>query len=355
MDFSLQRYIPFHLLSIHLTAATHERVQLQWPRAGGEAARQAAASSELLHSWCAKLPPAVARSHNVRSLLLDVVPCIKRMVCPSIRAVAQHLLLPDERAALAHTVGIMLDYGIAFDLSEPAVQQLKPWQQRQLEAAGKAGAAAGALAGAALPRSRPVPLAPAVDTLHVYRDQPPVPEKPMPLVLRQLVAQQVANEAIRRAEAARSATHTAEPAPAEAPVTGSTGTPGGQAQHGKGGFFGHHNGASKPAATKGSAAGGGGAEASAVERARMAKLGGGKRKPLEAAAAMAAVKAPANWLAALRTNAENRRKGIAAPGADGTTAGGGGGGGKTLFPVSYHFNEGFTSAVKRPLLMKELL
>lgn len=96
---------------------------------------------------------------------------------------------------------------------------------------------------------------------------------------------------------------------------------------------------------------------------------------------------PANWLDALRVNASNKRKqqvlgarqpagaAAAAAGAAGGDAGAAGGaagaggpenaappaaaqrhqGSTTGFPVIYKFNEGYTNAVKRPVLMRELL
>lgn len=360
VDFGLWAYVPAHLLMVHAAAATHERVQLQWPRTGADAARRLSANRELVHAWCAKLPPATLRAHDARSLALDIVPLLTKLVVPAVRAVAQHLLLPDERQRLAHAVGVMLSYGVTFSLDDTSAQQRLPaWQQRQQAqaalllggVAGKDGAEADAFA--LLPPERLVPLQPALDTLHTYRHMPAA-GKPVPMVVRQLVAQQVSHEAIRRAEAARGGLLAAEDHQGGARGTPMSAAKGGQQRGALGGK-----------ATK--------AANDELERQRLAKLRGVKTGAKGGATA-AAAKAPEarNWLEAMRVTASSRRKAAAVgrplpgAGAGGGAAGGDGAAGdaageddggttKGAFAVLYKFNEGYTNAVKRPLLLKELL
>lgn len=342
-EFSLMAYIPPLLVSIHTVAATHERVQLQWPKSGAAANRAKASTVELLHDWSSKLAANVARSHDGRSLVLEVVPCLKKLVCPTVRAVAQHLLLPIEKASLAHTVSVMVGYGISYSFDDPS-KQLQPWQQQAAASAAAAGGADGD--GAALvPPPRLVPLVPALDTLHMYCGLPPS-VKPIPLVVRQMLSQLVINEGIRRAEAARTQLAANDSAGAE-----SSPSPGGKEAGGRAGGR-----ASSSGSTPGSAT------AARKEMAQRSALLSGASKSGAGAAAVVEVK-PAHWLDALRI-AGTKRKAAARGGgghaaaADGPAGGMGGklgSDGKTTFPVLYRFNEGYTNAVKRPLTMQELL
>lgn len=81
--------------------------------------------------------------------------------------------------------------------------------------------------------------------------------------------------------------------------------------------------------------------------------------PLGVVFAAMAPAAPANWLAALGTNAANRRKAAATSvrptAGQGAEQQGGEATPKPKFTVLYRFNEGYTNAVKRPLTMGELL
>ncbi|GFH27406.1 AAA domain-containing protein, partial [Haematococcus lacustris] len=90
-----------------------------WPKALGEAGRKLAANTEVLQDWAAhKVAPRVLQANTSRSLALEVVPALTRVLAPSIRALAPHLLNPGEQAALAATAGIMADYGLTFSLQD---------------------------------------------------------------------------------------------------------------------------------------------------------------------------------------------------------------------------------------------
>ncbi|KAF5839563.1 hypothetical protein DUNSADRAFT_537, partial [Dunaliella salina] len=86
------------------------------------------------------------------------------------------------------------------------------------------------------------------------------------------------------------------------------------------------------------------------------EAGKGGEKPL----------APVNWLTSLRTSMSNKRKHQqqqqqqrnkkqAGAGSPSTPGGSGSRAGKPQFSKLYRFNEGYTNAVKRPLLIKDLL
>ena len=55
--------------------------------------------------------------------LQEVLPALKVVLAPPIRAFAAHLLSLEEQQLLAHTVGVMLDYGLSYDLQVAAAQE----------------------------------------------------------------------------------------------------------------------------------------------------------------------------------------------------------------------------------------
>ncbi|GFH15650.1 AAA domain-containing protein, partial [Haematococcus lacustris] len=112
-------YVPALLLTVHRLGAQPEKLHVQWPKALGEAGRKLAANTEVLQDWAAhKVSPRVLQANTSRSLALEVVPALTRVLAPSIRALAPHLLSPGEQAALAATAGIMADYGLTFSLQD---------------------------------------------------------------------------------------------------------------------------------------------------------------------------------------------------------------------------------------------
>ncbi|GLC41596.1 hypothetical protein PLESTM_001218500 [Pleodorina starrii] len=218
---------------------------------------------------------------------------------------------------------------------------------------------------------RQVPLVPAIDTLHMFMAfvgaATAGARVTVPHVVRQMISQQTEMEAIRRAEAARSAPPTGAGA-GQAPTDPMH--PNGPAGAAPGG--GRAGGPLQPVAPppppqrqmagrmpppaegkKGSAAGGAGAKRKgtwmdAFKQQASAKARGGVGG---GASAGAAARKAADQVAA-----EAGEAGGAAPaGGAAATAAGGGGGGRLPFPVLYRFNEGYTNAVKRPLLMRELM
>ncbi|GLI67361.1 hypothetical protein VaNZ11_011539 [Volvox africanus] len=216
--------------------------------------------------------------------------------------------------------------------------------------------------------TRHVPLVPAIDTLYVFtafRGKTSAgATTTVPHVVRQMISQQTEMEAIRRAEAARMAASTssgssrlmdkvdspgAEPeivartqGPLQ-PVSPPQPLPPQRQMAGR---------MPSPTDCKKSAAGGGGCM-------------GNKRKGtwMDAFKQQASAKARGNVGEGASAGATARQ---AARPASGVTGGGSsagspqggvmiGGQGRLPFPVLYRFNEGYTNAVKRPLLMRELI
>ncbi|KAK9821413.1 hypothetical protein WJX81_000979 [Elliptochloris bilobata] len=317
-DFAMQKYLPAAALRIHAVVAAPERVQLQWPKAGGEAARARAANAALLQAWRAELPARTFCTFTARSAVMEVLPGLVATLARPLRPVAPHLHTPAERAALAALVASLLGYAVTF-VPEPSA------------AAATSAALAAARGGAPTEAVTEVnALAPPVHRLTAFLGMR-VQRTAVPAAVRQLVIAQMQAEAIRQREAARAAANGAE-----RPASG-----------GRGGDPGGNEG--DPGGSQRPPSGGSRLQMSVAQRAKEATAAA-------AAARKAAPARKANWLDAARSRADRRR---AAPPAtssqpSGADAAEGGGAGRAL-PVRYQFHEGYTNAVKRPVHMRDLL
>ncbi|CAI5483221.1 unnamed protein product [Closterium sp. Yama58-4] len=97
---------------------------------------------ETVEAWRGAMLPAIARTSPLRSLVPDLVsPLLSVISATPIRPVAGQLLTPWEKAALAQLVATMLDYGLSYRHAH----QL-PWHRRAF-AAGSAGGGEGGVGG----------------------------------------------------------------------------------------------------------------------------------------------------------------------------------------------------------------
>eukprot|EP00775_Hariotina_reticulata_P012715 gene12715-12845_t len=265
-------------------------------------------------------------------------------VAVATRAITRQLLSRDEAALLDHVVEVLVGYGLTYSFTAEEEQQAPSYAAVQQQMA------------------RPAPLSPGIDSLHCYSCLGQAvlyvggskvswaAPKPVPLVLRQLLAQMISSANITRLERARNQGEQREP-----PLSGAaTQVPGGAAPAARSGFG----------------------------PSLAAKKGVLHHKAAAAAAPMPAVGKKASgskgcWLDALKAKVAPKRK--APPGAaavksnkrpateatDGATAGdveaagaaegSSQGGAAASYDVLYKFNEGYTNAVKRPMKVFEML
>ena len=152
-EYSLMQYIVPPMLFCHLTAAQAERPIVEWPKAQGEAGRRQAAAAELARGWGSTLSAEAAQGHSRASLMLvrilrveglfterecistytkspsslhslqEVLPALKVVLAPPIRAIAAHMLSAEEQGLMTNTVGVMLGYALGYDLHAAAAQE----------------------------------------------------------------------------------------------------------------------------------------------------------------------------------------------------------------------------------------
>jgi chromosome transmission fidelity protein 18 len=329
-DYGLLRYLPAAALSISALVAGPEKPALAWPRAAGEARRRGAANRAVLQQWMMGMAPAAYAALGPAAAAGELLPMLPHLTTPALRPVSRHLFSADEQAAVDGLVDSMLTLGLKFAMH---------MESGDGEGEGDPAAAAAAAAAAAgrpsrlAPAEPPLQFLPPVHRLWGFAGHRPRAGRALPMATRQMVGHEAQLEGIRRAERAR------REAAGGAASPGAGGPSPMQADGGGGGGGG------------GAAAAGGGAAVRAHVQLDLAQR---LREAGVAARAKAAKDgAPrGTWLDQLRDarHAAQRRADAVANGADAEGRGGAG-----RLPVLYKFHEGYTNAVKRPVLMAELL
>ncbi|MEW5305954.1 MAG: hypothetical protein WDW36_008463 [Sanguina aurantia] len=392
-DFGLMRYFAPSLYIIHALAAQDEKPHLAWPKPAAEAHRRQAANAELLRGWAATVAPAVLQACGTRTMCLS--------------------------ALLHKTACTMVDYSLKYDFADhdPTASPLHP---------GRPQGGLNGLRGAPPPAPRPLPLLPAIDTLHCFlkRGQttllsaaagtahtpPPVHGSrggsgssgsgSVPLAVRQMISRQATIETIHRAERvqdqlramalerqSRFEQHHDTSQPMDEAIANTHDIS----------KFGKKRAVSSKAGVEVKAPTASAAESPSPGPGSTQRPTTSMWKPTPAPAptpkpahhkGSSNSKAPKqNWLELIQSAGVKKRKQIAraatgtGPGmeplqraatpsaaavAGGSTAVPGvgasepvvedsEGGAKGQFAILYHYNEGYTNAVKRPLMMKELL
>ncbi|KAL4457647.1 hypothetical protein ABPG75_012512 [Micractinium tetrahymenae] len=319
-EFALLKYVPAPLVALSGLVSGPDRPQLQWPRASFDCQRRLAANLATLRSWMLGVSPAAFAATSGRSMVLEVLPQLVHILAPAMRPVSQHLYSPQEMEVMRQLVDALLTYNLRFSL-EPTPEEAEQERQRQQEeAAGGEQQQNGVRGAAAEP---PLRFRPAVHVTCTFPGMAPK-GRHLPAAVRQTVSHEADMEAIRRAEVARRGGTADAPAAIALAEANQQQRPGGT---------------TAPAVIQP-----GVVHATLAERMKAAAGAAG------AARAARAAQQPrkGTWLDQLK---EQRMARAAAAGAG---AGGDGAGGKHKFPVLYKFHEGYTNAVKRPVLMRDL-
>ncbi|EFN58850.1 hypothetical protein CHLNCDRAFT_50360 [Chlorella variabilis] len=323
-EFALLKYVPAPLLLVSGVVAGPDRPQLQWPRAAFDCQRRAAANAATLQSWMLGMSPAACAATSRRSMVLEVLPALMHIAAPALRPVSLHLYSPAEQEVMRQLVDTLLGYNLRYCL-DPAAEEAEEAaaaaaaQLQQPAGGGEAegGQRQGVRGGRAEP---PLRFRPAVHCACLFPGMPPK-GKLLPAAVRQTISHEADMEAIRRAEASR------------------------RSVHGGGGGGGGGSEAAPPLAD----ANCGPPRAAGVVPLTLAERMKAAGTAASVARRQAAAPPRGTWLDALK-----ERRG-ARGGGGGGEEGGAAGGRHHKFPVLYRFHEGYTNAVKRPVLMRDLL
>ncbi len=330
-DYSLLKYLPAPTLQVSGIVAGPERPTITWPRVGGEVRRRTASNEGLMHQWLLGMDPSTYAALGSRAVTADLLPLLPALTTPALRPVSRHLFSKDEQACVDRLVGTLLSLGLKYSLY---VEDMGDGDDEDaaaiLGAAGRAAAAAGTAAAVAVSKDPPLQFRPPVHRLWHFRGSLSLltgggmPRRSLPIATRQMVCHEAEMEAIRRADAARQAAAAAiggEAAAAAATATIKQTQPTEQKR-----TTGHVP----------------------LDLAQRLRESGQAAKM---ASTSAKVAAKGTWLDHLRDKQYEQR--VAA--ASAAAPNGGFAMGAARFPVLYKFHEGYTNAVKRPLLMSELL
>lgn len=333
-DYSLLKYLPAPTLQVSSIVAGPERPTITWPRVGGEVRRRTASNEGLMHQWLLGMDSSTFAALGPRAVTADLLPLLPALTTPALRPVSRHLFSKDEQACVDLLVGTLLSLGLKYSLY---IEDMGDDEDANaiLGAAARAAAVGASAVGAPVSKDPPLQFRPPVHRLWHFRGAASllnggaVPRRSLPIATRQMVGHEAEMEAIRRADAAKQA--------AAAAINGGVAP------------LQIDNAAAKDAPTT--------TQQQAQQRttghvpldlAQRLKESG---RAAKMATASAKVAAKGTWLDHLRDRQYEERTAAASAAAPN----GGFAMGAARFPVLYKFHEGYTNAVKRPLLMSELL
>ena len=340
-DFGLLKYMPASALRVSMLVAQPERPTIAWPRTGGEVHRRTLGNEALLHQWMLKMSPSTFAALGAGATILDVLPMLPALTAPALRPVSRHLFSREEQACVDGLVGTLLSFGLKFslqieDLGEGENEEESGFLTNNHHINQSSSASSG---------EPPLQFYPPIHRLWHFRGKrdddggAAAPRRSLAMATRQMVLHETEMEAIRRADAARQAS-------AAAATTAN-----------------NVNFNTSGAVDMDTAGGGEGTSTQQQQQQQVKKT---SHVPLnlaqrlqDAGIAGKIAKANANakkapkgtWLDQLR----DQQYAIKTAAASAAAANGGFAAGAARFPVLYKFHEGYTNAVKRPLLMSELL
>ena len=334
-DYGLLKYLPAMVLQVSGLVAGHERPNVTWPRTAGEVRRRTAANQAILHQWMLSMSPSTfaAMGHGAATAQSDLLPLLPALTTPALRPVSRHLFSRDEQQCVDKLVGTLLSLGLKFSLYVEDFNQDDDDEEKTALPQGGSGG----IAGRPIQRDPPLQFYPPVHRMWQFKGAAMAavqPRRSLPMATRQMVRHEAEMEAIRRADAIRQA------AAAGAVGGGRGGAEQGQTQ-------------GTPALHDGTPATGGPPQKQRTghvpldlaQRLREAGVTGKVAKVNPNGAPKG------TWLDQLRDRQYAERTAAASAAAPN----GGFAAGAARFPVLYKFHEGYTNAVKRPVLMTELL
>ncbi|CAM6015088.1 unnamed protein product [Sphagnum balticum] len=117
----LLAYQPSMELLIRRLVAQEERPQIEWPRSYQRFRLDRAVKKEMISSWLAAMVASVSRSVSPACLAQDIVtPLLSILSPPTLRPVASHLLNPNEKEEMVQLVDTMLAFGLLYKHSKPS-------------------------------------------------------------------------------------------------------------------------------------------------------------------------------------------------------------------------------------------
>ncbi|EDV57669.1 chromosome transmission fidelity protein 18 homolog [Drosophila erecta] len=113
-NYSVYPYLQYGFVVWHLLFATLAWPKIAFPTRGFEFQQKSTNQRNIFQAICKGVTTSALGVGQGRTLLLDTVPLLKRILSPQLRSVAVQLLSPKEQQDLRHTIEVMVDLGLTF-------------------------------------------------------------------------------------------------------------------------------------------------------------------------------------------------------------------------------------------------
>ena len=110
-NYIIYPYLQFAFVCWHFCFSSMAYPQITYPQKQYEVSQKISTSKQIFE--CIKkgiVSNGVRAGHE---LLIDTISLLKNIICPEIRSVSMHLLTPNEKIDLQHTVQIYADFGVS--------------------------------------------------------------------------------------------------------------------------------------------------------------------------------------------------------------------------------------------------
>lgn len=117
--FTLNVYQPSFTLAIRRLIAQPEKPHIEWPKTFQRFRVEHGAKQELLRSWMMSMQPSTYQNFTARCLAWDLISPLLYILSPQkLRPVAPQLLSQSEKEEMSHLVDTMIGYGINYKISK---------------------------------------------------------------------------------------------------------------------------------------------------------------------------------------------------------------------------------------------
>lgn len=111
-NYSIYPYLQYAFVAWHFDFASMKYPQIAYPSKQYEVSQKCLSTKQIFDSLKKGLIAPLLGLRNGSVLLLDMVSLLKIIICPEIRSVSMHLLSQKEKNELQHTVEVIADFGI---------------------------------------------------------------------------------------------------------------------------------------------------------------------------------------------------------------------------------------------------
>ncbi|XP_016956993.1 chromosome transmission fidelity protein 18 homolog [Drosophila biarmipes] len=113
-NYSVYPYLQYGFVVWHLLFATLAWPKIAFPTRGFELQQKSTNQRNIFQAMCKGVTTSALGVGQGKTLLLDTVPLLKRILSPQLRSVAVQLLSKKEQQDLRHTIEVMVDLGLTF-------------------------------------------------------------------------------------------------------------------------------------------------------------------------------------------------------------------------------------------------